>query len=327
MVLPTYYVGLFYPDDIRERLEAIFHQVEFIDPDSMSEEESRRRRRELNPDTILTGWGAYSLADDERIGCDGLAYVCNTCGGIRNLVPRTLVEQGLIVTDWGSSISHTVAEGAMLLLLAAQRRLTETFVKVRAGQGWHEIKGRSLVRKRVGFHGFGRVARILLEFLKPFDVEVSVFAPGLPREVFAEFGVRRLEHLEALFGTNEIVIELEALTPENEGIISADLLRRLPEGGVFVNVARAGLVDEASLIEVAREGRIQFGLDVFHVEPLPLDSPLLQLPNVTITPHNAGPTPDTLSLCGEHALANLHQWVRGKPLDAVIDLARYDTMT
>jgi len=122
-------------------------------------------------------------------------------------------------------------------------------------------------------------------------------------------------------------VELEALTDCTANSITADLLRRLPEWGVFVNVARAGLVVEEDLIEVASEGRVRFGLDVFHREPLSPDSPLMGLNNVTVTPHNAGPTPDTLHLCGRNAVENLRRWTRGQPVESIIDLGRYEHMT
>jgi len=200
-MIPAYYLNLFYPPEVRRQLEALFSRVEYIDPETMSEEESYRRRRELNPEVIVVGWETYSLRPDEPVGPGGLQYVCNTCGGVRNLVPRCLIEQGLIVTDWGKAISHTVAEGAMTLILASLRRITESVVRLRAGDGWHTIKGRSLFRKRVGLHGFGRVAQCLVRLLNPFQVDISVFAAGMPDAILAEFGVERVDSLEALFDT------------------------------------------------------------------------------------------------------------------------------
>jgi phosphoglycerate dehydrogenase-like enzyme len=87
------------------------------------------------------------------------------------------------------------------------------------------------------------------------------------------------------------------------------------------------VVDEADLLRVAREGRLQIALDVFEHEPLPADSPLRGLPNVTLLPHLAGPTRDRRRDAGALALKNLRAYLRGEPLEAVVTLEVYDRST
>jgi phosphoglycerate dehydrogenase-like enzyme len=86
-------------------------------------------------------------------------------------------------------------------------------------------------------------------------------------------------------------------------------------------------VDEAALAQVAKDGKIQIALDVFEVEPLPKDSPLRGLPNVTLLPHLGGPTRDRRRDSGRLALNNLRAFLNGQPLEAVVSLDVYDRST
>src|SRR5204863_9274238 len=116
-------------------------------------------------------------------------------------------------------------------------------------------------------------------------------------------------------------------TPDNHHLVHESHLRMIPDGGVFVNVGRGCLVDEAALVRVAREGKIQIALDVFEQEPLPIDSPLRGLPNVTLLPHLGGPTRDRRRDSGQLALRNLRAFLRGEPLEAVVTRDIYERST
>ena len=111
------------------------------------------------------------------------------------------------------------------------------------------------------------------------------------------------------------------------GSVTEKHLRLIRPGGVFVNVARAGITDEAALLQIASEGKIQIGLDVFAQEPLPEDSPWRGLRNVSLTPHIAGPTLDRYPDAGVQALKNLQAYTNGQPLTAIITPEVYDRST
>jgi phosphoglycerate dehydrogenase-like enzyme len=104
-------------------------------------------------------------------------------------------------------------------------------------------------------------------------------------------------------------------------------LRLIRPGGIFVNVGRGAIVDEDALHRVASEGTIQFGLDVFAHEPLPVDSPLRGLRNVSLTPHIAGPTTDRRRDAGAFAVANLAAYAGGNPLRGLVTPEVYDIAT
>ena len=185
----------------------------------------------------------------------------------------------------------------------------------------------SLFGRKVGLHGFGQIARELVRLLQPFGCHLSAFAPDVDDDTERAFHVRAAPSLEALFADNDIVVELAPLIPATTGCVTERHLRLLRPGGVFVNVGRGAVVDEAALLRVAQEGRIQIGLDVFTVEPLPVDSPFRGLKNVTLTPHLAGPTTDRRRDAGQFSLANLRAYSAGDHLQAVVDLRAFDSST
>jgi phosphoglycerate dehydrogenase-like enzyme len=97
-------------------------------------------------------------------------------------------------------------------------------------------------------------------------------------------------------------------------MIGAQLLAKLRDGTIFLNTARAGLVDEEALLRELATGRFIAALDVFHQEPLPLASPLRSLPNVLLSPHIAALTTETLFLQGQMVVDEVQRFVTGQPL-------------
>jgi phosphoglycerate dehydrogenase-like enzyme len=282
----------------------------------------------LEPKILLTGWGSIPLPESFREDCPSVRYICHLTGELRWLLPRSLLEMGLLVTNWGPSISDNVAEGALFLILACLRRATDVVLTMHSRKGW-DLKGApgSLLEKRVGIHGFGNVARQLVLLLKPFRCSISAYSPPVPDEVFAACAVRRETKLERLFEDNDIIVELEALTKTTNASVGLDLLERIRPGGIFVNAGRGKVVRERELQEIARRGEIFIGLDVYEHEPLPRKSRLRGLTNVFLTPHYAGPTPDRYGACARYALANLRAYQDGQPLNNLIGVGEYDRMT
>lgn len=279
-----------------------------------------------DPEVVLACWSTPPLpaALPPR-----LRYVCYLCGSVKRLVTRAHLERGLRVTNWGGSISRIVAEWALFHVLCCLRRATSWALAMHLERGWKHAatETASLFGRRVGLHGFGMVARELVLLLRPFGVRVEVFAPDVDAAAEQAWQVRRAASLEALFAENDILIELAPLIPETTGIVTERLLRLLQPGSVFVNVGRGAVVDEAALLRVAREGRIQVGLDVFAREPLPPDSGFRGLRNVTLTPHLAGPTTDRRRDAGAFALRNLRAYAAGAPLEAEITPEVFDRTT
>jgi phosphoglycerate dehydrogenase-like enzyme len=284
-----------------------------------------------NPAAILvSGWQTPPLPADLPVGENGsLRYVCHLAGTVRKLIPRELIARGLVVTNWGDSISGTVAECALMLILMALRRASYWAVAMHREGAWKDANTftQSILGRRVGLHGLGAIGQSLVPMLRPFSNHIQAYSPRIPDQTFTRLNVTRACSLEGLFAASDVVVELAAATPGNRHIVTESLLRLIPEGGVFVNVGRGCVVDEVALARVAREGRLQVALDVYEQEPLPADSPFRRLPNVTLLPHLGGPTRDRRRDSGALALNNLRAFQCGKPLQAVVSLEIYDRST
>jgi phosphoglycerate dehydrogenase-like enzyme len=151
-----------------------------------------------------------------------------------------------------------------------------------------------------------------------------VFAPDATADLARAHGVERAASLEALFAENQILVELAPLIPATTKLIDDRILRLIGPGGVFVNVGRGAVVDEDALLRLAREGKISVGLDVYTEEPLAAASGLRALPQVSLTPHIAGPTIDRYADAGAFALKNLRAYAEDRPLEAVVTPEVYD---
>jgi len=286
--------------------------------------------REMPAAILVSGWqtpplnGPISPAE-----LQALRYVCYLAGSVRKLVPRDLVSRGVLVTNWGNSIAATVAECTLMLIMMALRRASHWAVAMHRDGAWKTgvVETQSLLGRRVGIHGFGAISQELVPMLRPFTGEIQTYSPRVPDEILARHGVARCGTLEDLFSKSDILVELAAATPENLHIVSEAHLRMIPEGGVFVNVGRGSVVEEAALVRVAKEGRLQVALDVYEQEPLPSSSPFRGMPNVTLLPHLGGPTRDRRCDSGALALRNLRAFLRGEPQEAVVSLDVYDRST
>lgn len=325
-ILTPFEQAKFFPGELFDSVQALSPSFALIDPTTLDVEALKDEITRRNPEVILACWQTAGLPDPlpER-----LRYVCYVTGSVRRLVTRQQIEAGLLVSNWANIISRTVAECALFHTLACLRRDRHWQLSIHHEQGWREgwENVGSLFERRVGVHGYGSVAREFLKLIVPFDCEVSVFAPDFDAAASAATGVKPAKSLESLFADNDVVVELAPLIEATRGTVDERILRLIRPGGVFVNVARAAITDEAALLRIAQEGNIQVGLDVFVQEPMPLDSGWRGLRNVSLTPHIAGPTLDRYVDAGRHALRNLRHYAAGEPLILPVTPAGYDAAT
>ncbi len=316
----------FLPEPLLADFRALAGKFVHLDPTRMSVTEFHAALAAANPEVLVTCWKTPPLPSTLP---PALRYVCHLAGSIKHLVKRDQVAAGLVVTNWGGSISRIVAECALFHVLSCLRNATHWALAMHGAGAWKDggTETASLFGRRVGLHGFGQVAREFIRLLQPFGCPIAVYAPDVDAAVEARYGLKRAPSLEALFADNDVIVELAPLIPATTGIVTEKLLRLIRPGGVFVNVGRGAVVDEAALARVAQEGRINLGLDVFTTEPLPANSGLRGLANVSLTPHLGGPTTDRQRDAGEFGLANLRAYAEGRPVQAVITLAVYDAST
>lgn len=313
----------FFPEPLWTEMRTCAVDVQLVNPNDFGAERFAQTLSRIDPEVVVGCWKTPSFPDTLP---SRLRYVCYLAGSVKRLNLKTHIERGLLLSNWGNSISAVVAEGALFQILSCLRRGPEWNIGMHQRGAWKDetTQTASLLGRKVGLHGFGKVARELVGLLRPFSAQVSVFAPDVTPAAERDWGVRRAASLDALFAENDVVVEVAPLIPETFRSVQERHLRLLRPGCVFVNVGRGDVVDEDALIRVAKEGKVMFGLDVFSVEPLPPDHPLRGLLNVSLTPHLAGPTNDRRADAGAWALRNLRAYAAGQPLAGQITAGNYE---
>jgi len=182
-----------------------------------------------------------------------------------------------IIKGYGDT---AVAEHTIALLLASCRDIARMDREVRAGT-WTPHEGVQLLGKTLGVIGLGGIGGEVLRIGRGLGMEVIAWN-RTPRQGAP------LVALEELLARSDVISMNLTLNDETRGFLGAAQFARMKPGVIFVNTARAGLVDEAAFIDALRGGRIRHaGLDVFHAEPLKPDNPLARMDNVTLTAHAA----------------------------------------
>ncbi len=181
----------------------------------------------------------------------------------------------------------SVAEQTLALIFGVMRGLPERAREVRGGHWLRQTLPR-LEGKTLGLIGLGRIGKALVPKAHGLGLKVIAYDPFVPPELAVELGVRLCTFDEVL--EQSFIVSLHCpLNDETRNLIDADAIAKMQVGSVLINAARGGIIDEDALAEAMRRGHLMgAGLDVFETEPLPLDSPLLGLDNIVLTPHMGG---------------------------------------
>jgi D-3-phosphoglycerate dehydrogenase len=199
--------------------------------------------------------------------------------------------RGIPVTNCPDTFIEEVADHAMALLLAGQRRLIEQDRMVREGR-WRDGRPQLLQIPRLmgsvlGFIAFGRVARLTALRAKAFGLRLLAYDPFIDETLIRQFGAEPAT-LEEVLRQSDFVSMHAPATPEAKGLLTERHFRLMKPNSWFINTGRGHTVDEPALIMALQQGWIAgASLDVFEVEPPRQDNPLLRMSNVILSPHNA----------------------------------------
>lgn len=278
---------------------------------------------------VVTGWGTPPISIEVLAASPGLQLVAHTAGSIHKLVPVEVIEHGLRVSHAAAIIADSVAEIVIGQALRFLRNLDSMDAQMKAGGHWLDVRdalpGRLLGAQTIGIIGTGHVGRTVIKRLRAFEPRILAADPFLTEKGADELGVTRAS-VDEIFETADIVSLHAPALPETEGMVGAPQLRALREGGLLINMSRGALVKEDDLIRELETGRISAILDVFAVEPLPLDSPLRRLTNVYLSPHSAGHTVDTHKRQGHAMVEEVIRFLNGEDLRYVIPASALATM-
>lgn len=238
--------------------------------------------------------------------------------GVNTIDVDAATASGIAVANMPGANAPSAAEGTVLLMLAAMRRLVELDTATRAGEGWPTDPTlgetvRDIGECTVGLVGYGNIARRVERIVTAMGADVLHTST-------ADDGTPSWRPLAELLAASDIVSLHLPLTSASEQLIDRSALTLMKFGAVLVNTSRGGVVDETALVDALRCGRLAAaGLDVFAVEPVVATNPLLALDNVVVTPHVVWYTQDTMRRYLDHAVDNCRRLRDGRDLIDVVN--------
>jgi D-3-phosphoglycerate dehydrogenase / 2-oxoglutarate reductase len=307
----------FGPDD-REALAA--HGIELIERSCPTEEELIEHGREA--DALLVIGEPLTARVIESL--DRCRVIARFGAGLDNVDIDAATRAGIQVTYVPGASVEEVTDHALAMLFSLARQLPDLDAATRRGD-WKILDAlppfRRLSEQTVGIVGLGRIGQVLARKVRGLGIELVGFDPYLADEEIAALGARPLP-LEELLAASDFVSIHTPLTAETRHLLGAAELARMKPTACLINAARGGVVDQEALVEALREGRLAgAGVDVFEVEPLPLDDPLMSLDNVILSPHAAHHSLESMNELRGRVIADVAAVLAGEepgsPVNAV----------
>ena len=248
-----------------------------------------------------------------------LKFVAVSRGGPVNIDMKAARERGITVVNTPGRNASAVAEFTIGAILAETRNITKGHDALRKGEYRGDlyradVTGRELHEMTVGLIGYGEVGRRVVKFLKVFGCRILVSDPyvQLTAEDLRD-GVIQTS-FETVLAEADVISLHARVTAETTKMLNENTLRKMKPDATLVNTARGPLLDYDALTRVMQEGHLRGAmLETFGIEPVPPDWPLLQLPNVTLTPHIAGASVHTVRYAAGLAAEEVRRYLAGEP--------------
>ncbi len=262
------------------------------------------------------GHGKVDAAFMDRF--PGLKVISNHGVGVDHIDLAAARERGIPVGNTPGVLDGAVADMAFALLLAAARRLAEGDRYARHGDtvafATNERHGRDVHGSTLGIVGMGNIGTQIAKRARGFDMKI-LYHNRQPRPMADETLHARWVSLNTLLSESDFVVLMVPLSEATRNMIGRRELGLMKPTSTLINIARGGVVDTAALTETMLAKKLfAAALDVTEPEPLPRDHPLLQLDNVTLTPHLGSATVQTRRRMAELSVENLLAGLEGKPL-------------
>lgn len=319
MPLPKVYVGVPIQDT---GLEILRGKADF----KIWEKEGAPPRNELLADVkdvegLLSG---LPIKVDAELfnAAPKLKVVSNYAVGYDNIDVAEATKRGICVTNTPEVLTPATADLTFALILASARRIIEASAFLRSGDWkvWHPelMVGQEVAGSTIGIIGMGQIGQAVARRAKGFDMSILYFDTTRRPEIESSLGAKYVQVDELLKQSDFVTLHC-VLNDSTRGLIGEKELRSMKKTAILVNAARGPLVDQKALYKACSEKWIWgAGLDVFEKEPVPLDEPLLTLPNVTTVPHIGSASRVSRNGMALRSAENLVAALRGeKPRDLV----------
>ncbi|PKM33862.1 MAG: hydroxyacid dehydrogenase [Gammaproteobacteria bacterium HGW-Gammaproteobacteria-12] len=271
-----------------------------------------------------------SAAVLEQLAAGGTRLIALRSAGYNHVDLAAAQRLGLPVVRVPAYSPHAVAEHAVALVLALNRRIHRAFNRTREGDfSLHGLTGFDLHGKTVGVVGGGKIGQVFARIMHGFGCQVLIYDP-FPLTGLDELGARQAP-LEEVIASSDILSLHCPLTDDSYHLIDAARLAQMKRGAMLINTGRGALVDAPVLIKALKSGQLGYlGLDVYEEESelffedhsdLPLQDDtlarLLSFPNVIVTAHQAFLTHEALDAIARTTLDNIAAWLAGQPSNEV----------
>lgn len=316
----------YFPAGLMERLEKLGNVV--YNPKDMPLTEDELAIAVGDVDACLTHWGCPAFTEKVLDSAKHLQLIAHAAGSVGDLVMEQVYQRGIKVCSANRILAKYVAEGVLADFLAGLRLIPQLdrAMKNRLSDERKALASRSLYGAKIGLVGLGTIGFYLLDLLNPFDARIKVYDPYLSLAALAGYpNVELCSSLDEVLMWGDIVSLHASLTPETRGLMSAEKLKLIRDGALFVNTARGAIVDESALLHELQQGRINAVLDVFQTEPLPLESHLRDLENTILLPHVAGIT--SREQMSYAIVEEIDRYSKGEPLLHEISVEKFLLMT
>jgi phosphoglycerate dehydrogenase-like enzyme len=275
-----------------------------------AEQETELVRR-IGDAGIVVNIRAYArFSESVLTACPSVQMISLWGTGTDNIDLDACRRRGITVANTPGVNAHAVAEHTLALILALTRRIPSLDREVRSGQ-WPRGLLVQLEGKTLGIIGLGAIGRRVAMLAAPFGVNLLAATWGPDGGRAAVVGAHHVP-IETLLQESDIVSLHLRLSVETEAVINPARLALMKPSAFLVNTARGRLVDREALVDALLHGRLAgAALDVFHEEPIAANDPLLTLPNVVLTPHNAGMTQEVIDEGLLQTVENVRLFLQG----------------
>jgi len=315
IVVPDDFPSVFQGSAAQERAKALGALRVYSERGADQEQELIHRIGDARVAINIRAHARFS--DGVFVACPALKMVSVWGTGTDNIDLHAAGMRGVTVCNTPGVNAFAVAEHALTLMLAVARKIPAIDREMHAGK-WPREMLTQLLGKTLGVFGMGTIGSRVAALGRAIGMDVLAWSARGDEGRIRAAGARAATKDDILRQADVVSLHVR-LAEDTRGFIGRKELAAMKPSAILVNTGRGALVERDALIAALREGKILgAGLDVFHQEPLAPDDPILTLPNVICSPHNAGQTPEVVRDGLLRAVANVEHFLAGKPTDVVV---------